>query len=423
MELSATTDPSRQSFLAVAPDSCFPIQNLPFGVFKPADGDPRCGIAIGDHVADLSVLEQTMQLPSMDDGNVFSDSSLNRFASLGRDVWREVRCCLSELLDVDSPTLRDDEQLRQRVLHKRSDVEMMLPITIGDYTDFYASKEHATNVGTMFRGADNALQPNWLHLPVGYHGRASSVVVSGTPVHRPNGQRKGPDDEVPSFGPSRAIDFELEMGFVVGSGNRLGDSISVEDAEEHIFGMCLVNDWSARDIQRWEYVPLGPFLGKSFCTSMSPWIVTLDAMAPFRCRGPQQDPVPLDYLKSENAGAFDIDLTVTLAPNRGEPVVLSRSNFKYLYWSMAQQLAHHSCNGCNMRTGDLLASGTISGESPDSYGSMLELAWNRTRPIELPGGETRVMIQDGDTVSMQGGAQGEGYRVGFGEVTGLVGGT
>ncbi len=296
MELSSTTDPARRSFLPVSADSCFLIQNLPFGVFKPRDGKPRCGVAIGDSVLDLAVLAEADLLPAFGETGLFGDSTLNRLGSLGRTVWRTLRCRLSRLLDVDEPTIRDNQSLRQRALHPRSDVQMMLPMAIGDYTDFYASKEHATNVGTMFRGADNALQPNWLHLPVGYRGRASSVVISGTPVHRPNGQRKGPDDDVPSFGPSRAIDFELEMGFVIGSGNQLLESISVNDAEDHIFGLVLVNDWSARDIQRWEYVPLGPFLGKSFCTSIAPWIVTLDALDPFRCPGPPQAPAPLPYL-------------------------------------------------------------------------------------------------------------------------------
>ncbi len=422
MELSSTTDPARRSFLSVDADSCFPIQNLPFGVFKPRNGKPRCGVAIGDFVLDLAVLDGADLLPSFGEVGLFSDSTLNRLGSLGRAAWRTLRCRLSQLLDIDEPAIRDNASFRKLALHPRGEVQMLLPMAIGDYTDFYASKEHATNVGTMFRGADNALQPNWLHLPVGYHGRASSVVVSGTPVHRPSGQRKGPDDEVPGFGPSQAIDFELEMGFVIGSGNQLSESIPVEQAEDHVFGLVLVNDWSARDIQAWEYVPLGPFLGKSFCTSISPWIVTLDALAPFRCPGPQQVPAPLPYLQSSQPGAFEIELEVKLTTAAiTDPVLLSRSNCKYLYWSMAQQLAHHTSNGCNMRPGDLLASGTISGPSPDAYGSMLELAWNRQRPIKLPDGDTRVMLADGDAITMQGWAQGDGFRVGFGEVTGVVG--
>lgn len=421
MELDDTTEPGRRSFIPVDVNSSFPIQNLPFGVFRPAAGQPRCGVAIGDFVLDLAVLDEAGMLPSLGEKGLFSDSTLNRFAALGRPAWRSLRCRLSQLLDIDEPAIRDNAALRKLALHPRGEVAMLLPVAIGDYTDFYASKEHATNVGILFRGADNALHPNWVHMPIGYHGRASSIVVSGTPVHRPHGQRKGADDKLPDFGPSRAIDFELEVGFIIGPGNQLSEPIPVGQAEDHIFGLVLVNDWSARDIQAWEYVPLGPFLGKNFCTSISPWVVTLDALAPFRCNGPEQAPAPLPYLRSSPPGTFDINLEASLkTPAITQPQLLSRSNFKYLYWSMAQQLAHHTSNGCNMRTGDLLASGTISGPSPGACGSLLELAWNGQRPIALPDGDSRSMLADGDSVTIRGWAQGEGFRVGFGKLTGMV---
>jgi fumarylacetoacetase len=339
----------------------------------------------------------------------------------GRPIWQQVRARVSQLLRHDEPALRDNAELRANALLPIADVEMLLPAEIGDYTDFYSSREHATNVGTMMRGPDNALQPNWLHLPVAYHGRASSVVVSGTDVGRPHGQTKGDNDATPTFGPSRSLDFELEMGFFIGPGNPLGQPIPIGQAPEHIFGMVLVNDWSARDIQRWEYVPLGPFLAKNFATTISPWIVTLDALEPFRTSGPKQDPAPLPYLRSPGDWAFDIHLEVLLqSAAMDQPHVVCRSNAKHLYWNVCQQLAHHTVNGCNLRPGDLLASGTISGPTPDSYGSMLELAWKGTKPIALPNGEKRVFLQDGDRVTLAGWCQGPGYRVGFGEATGRV---
>ncbi len=307
------------------------------------------------------------------------------------------------------------------MLVPQSAVEMVLPVDIGDYSDFYSSREHSTNVGTMLRGAQNALQPNWLHLPVAYHGRASSIVLSGTDLRRPRGQTKADDAAAPTFGPSRNLDFELEMGFFVGPGNELGYPIPIAEASDHIFGLVLVNDWSARDIQKWEYVPLGPFLSKNFGTSISPWVVTLDALQPFRIAGPVQDPAPLAYLQTNGLQAFDIQLEVHLQTTKmAQPQRISASNAKHLYWNIAQQLAHHTINGCNLRPGDLLASGTISGPTPDSYGSMLELAWKGTKPLSLPGGETRTFLQDGDRVTMTGWCQGNGYRVGFGEVTGSI---
>lgn len=411
-----------KSFIKVDADSHFPIQNLPYGVCRPqAGGSPRCCSIIGDQIVDLAALERLNLLPAVSERPVFSDASLNAFAALGKSAWSNVRRSLSELLEASNATLRDHSEAREQVFLPVNEVEMLLPMNVGDYTDFYSSKEHATNVGIMFRGVDNALQPNWLHLPVGYHGRASSVVASGHPIRRPSGQKMPPDAASPIFGTSQAMDFELEMGFFIGPETSVGQSIDSDAAEDHIFGMALVNDWSARDIQRWEYVPLGPFLGKNFATSVSPWIVSLEALQPFRCDGPEQSPAPLSYLGSNAARAFDIELEVALTTaTMPERHVLSRSNFRYLYWSMTQQLAHHTCNGCNVRPGDLLASGTISGATPDSLGSMLELAWKGERPVELPNGETRKMLQDGDTVIMSGYAQGDDYRIGFGEVIGEI---
>jgi fumarylacetoacetase len=340
---------------------------------------------------------------------------------LGRPVWQETRAAISRLLQIDVPTLRDNHTLRDRAFVPMNQVEMLLPVEIGDYTDFYSSKEHATNVGSMFRDPDNALLPNWRWLPVGYHGRASSVVVSGTEIHRPKGQSRADDVEKPQFGPSRLLDFELEMGYFVGPGNELGRPISIKNAPEHIFGMVLVNDWSARDIQKWEYVPLGPFLAKNFATSLSPWVITMEALEPFRIAGPQQDPMPLPYLESKGDWSYDIQLEVLLQSERmDKPQRICRSNFKYMYWNICQQLAHHTITGCNVRPGDLMASGTISGPTPDSYGSMLELAWRGTKPIKLTNGEERRFLMDGDTVTMTGWCEGDSYKVGFGAVKGEI---
>jgi fumarylacetoacetase len=342
--------------------------------------------------------------------------------ALGPAAWREARARLTHLLRADEPTLRDDSAVRKAAFHPRSRVEMLLPAAIGDYTDFYSSREHATNVGVMFRGPDNALQPNWLHLPVGYHGRSSSVVVSGTDLRRPMGQIKADDADSPSYGPSRLMDFELEMGFFVGPGNALGEAIPIADTMEHIFGMVLVNDWSARDIQKWEYVPLGPFLGKNFGTSISPWVVTMDALEPFRCAGPEQDePVPLDYLRIPGKCAYDIHLEVALKSElMTDSATIATSNFKYMYWSICQQLAHHTVNGCNAQPGDLYGSGTISGPEKHERGSMLELSWRGTETIELPNGEERKFLADGDTVTMTGWCEKDGVKIGFGEVTGTL---
>jgi len=340
----------------------------------------------------------------------------------GRPAWTAARTRLTTLLRDDEPTLRDDAALREAALHRRSAVKMVLPAEIGDYTDFYSSREHATNIGVMLRGKDNALQPNWLHIPVGYHGRASSVVISGTDVHRPKGQTKPPDADQPTFGPSRLMDFELEMGFFVGPGNRLGENIPIAEAPEHIFGMVLLNDWSARDIQAWEYVPLGPFLSKNFATSISPWVVTMDALEPFRCAGPEQtDPEVFPYLKSPDDRAYDIRLEVQLQSEKmGAPASIATSNLRYMYWNVCQQLAHHTINGCNARPGDLYGSGTISGPEKHERGSMMELSWRGTETIELPGGEERKFLADGDTVIMTGWCERDGVKVGFGEVRGTL---
>lgn len=413
-----------RSFIEVSPDSHFPIQNLPYGVFRLKVGsDAVCGVAIGDYVLDLSVLEEKgyFKKTNLRDEKVFNNPSLNAFMSKGRETWKQVRTILQMALSDDNPMLRDDKDLCKIALIPMADVIMCLPANIGDYTDFYSSKEHATNVGIMFRGKENALMPNWLHLPVGYHGRSSSIIVSGTDITRPKGQTKADDAPAPSFGPTKLFDFELEMGFFIGKGNSLGNPIAIEDAYDHIFGMVLVNDWSARDIQKWEYVPLGPFLAKNFATSISPWIVTMDALEEFRTESPKQEPEVLEYLKSNGNNAYDIKLDVSLRTEKlSESFIISRSNFKYMYWNICQQLAHHTVNGCNTRAGDLMASGTISGPTPDSYGSMLELTWRGENPLKLPNGEERKFLLDGDTLTISGYCQGNGYKVGFGEVSGKI---
>ncbi len=419
-----TTDPEIESFVPVPDASDFPIQNLPFGLFRlPGESEPRIGVAIGEMVLDLSLIEEQglLDTPKLKGKGVFREPSLNSFLALGREAWCEARLRIHRLLRSDEPTLRDDATLRAASLRPMAAIEMLLPVKIGDYTDFYSSREHATNVGTMFRGADNALMPNWLHLPVAYHGRASSVIVTGTDIRRPYGQTKTDAADAPTFHPTRRLDIELEMGFFVGPGNKLGSPIPVTEAREHIFGMVLVNDWSARDIQKWEYQPLGPFLAKNFATSISPWIVTLDALAPFRCPGPVQDPTPLPHLRNDGERAYDIVLEVCLqTATMREPHRIARTNFKYLYWDIDQQLAHHTSSGCNMRTGDLLASGTISGPTEDSRGSLLELTWAGKEPIRLPNGEERRFLEDGDRVTIRGRCESAGYRIGFGEVTAKV---
>ncbi|MDE5415100.1 fumarylacetoacetase [Alkalihalobacterium chitinilyticum] len=413
-----------KSFIPVEPDSHFPIQNLPYGIFRPLEGGkPRVGVAIGEYVLDLSVVEGAGLLKDtgLPDETIFAKPSLNEFMALGKDVWKNVRAKLQHLLREDETTLRDQTELRTAAIRKQSEVELLLPAQIGDYTDFYASKEHAMNVGTMFRGKENALMPNWTHLPVGYHGRSSSVVISGTDIYRPKGQMKPKDADKPLFGSSQQLDIELEMGWFIGPGNERGKPISAASAEEQIFGLVLVNDWSARDIQAWEYQPLGPFLSKSFATSISPWVVPLEALEPFRTEGPKQDPAPLAYLQKEGPSTFDIHLEVYLKGkemDRSQKIITT--NFSYLYWSMAQQIAHHTVAGCNLRPGDLLASGTISGENKHERGCLLELTWRGSEPIELDNGEQRVWLKDEDEITMTGWCQGDGYRIGFGEVTGRI---
>jgi fumarylacetoacetase len=405
-------------FLPIPPDHPFPIQNLPYGIFSGREKGPRVGVAIGDYVLDLSVLSEAGLLPTC---GVFAEPSLNAFIASGHDLWSEVRATLRYLLDEETTTLRGNHRLQERALIPVHEVTMHLPVVVGDYTDFYSSKQHAINVGSMFRDKNNPLLPNWLHLPVAYHGRASSLVVSGTSIRRPRGQTKRPEAATPGFGPSLELDFELEIGYFIGRGNALGEPISVIDAQQHLFGLVLVNDWSARDLQRWEYVPLGPFLAKNFSTSISPWIVPMAALQRFRVAGPKQDPAPLPYLSGGQDCAYDLSLEVKLqTAAMAGPHTISRTNFKEMYWSMNQQLAHHTVTGCNLRSGDLLASGTLSGTEKDSYGSLLELTWAGKEPLELPNGERRSFLEDGDTVILTGYAQGDGYRIGLGEVRGTI---
>lgn len=411
-------DPNRTSWLDVPRNSDFPIQNIPFGVFLTRDDVITIGTRIGNTAIDLGALHQLgyfSQIPLTDD--IFLQDSLNDFISDGKKTWRLVRNRISEIFDKNNPQLRENTEHKKIILFSLDEIEMQLPVQIGDYTDFYSSKEHATNVGSMFRDPENALLPNWLHIPVGYHGRSSSIVPSGTPIRRPYGQTLPKDSKTPVFGPSQRVDFELEMAFITTDANKLGEPIPVSEAEDYIFGLVLFNDWSARDIQKWEYVPLGPFLAKNFASSISPWIVTLDALDPFRVPGPEQNPAPLPYLRQEGPKSFDIHLEVELLPEGGETNTICHSNFKYMYWTMAQQLAHHTVNGCKLNSGDMMGSGTISGPTEDSYGSMLELAWMGTKPLKLKGGETRTFIKDKDTVILRGHCEKENLRIGFGEVS------
>lgn len=408
------------SWITVPADSDFTIHNIPFGIFSTSDR-PRAGIAIGEQVLDLAQLHAAGLLEGLGlHSGVFDTPVLNGYMALGKTVWTATRQRIIQLLSEENTELQGNSDLSGKCLFAQRDVTMHLPVHVGDYTDFYSSREHATNVGTMFRDPANALLPNWLHLPVGYHGRSSSIVVSGTQFHRPKGQTMADDATAPTFGPTRLLDFELEMAFIIGQPNAMGESVAVNEAEDHIFGMVLFNDWSARDIQKWEYVPLGPFLAKNFASHVSPWIVTMDALEPFRVSGPKQQPEVLPYLKSTGNHNFDIELQVQIAPDGQGPHTVCRSNFGHMYWSMAQQLAHHTVNGCNMRVGDMCASGTISGPTPDSYGSMLEISWKGTRPVTMPDGTERRFIQDGDTVIMKGHCEKNGIRIGFGEVTAKV---
>ncbi|ODV42810.1 fumarylacetoacetase [Cupriavidus sp. UYMMa02A] len=398
----------------------FPLQNLPYGIFSVKGQPARVGVAIGNAVLDLAALDEAGLLPAAAKGT-FAAGSLNRFIALGKPVWSETRQRLTALLSGADAALRDNAALRDRALVPMDQATLHLPVEIPGYTDFYSSKEHATNVGRMFRDPDNALLPNWLEIPIGYNGRASSVVVSGTDLRRPNGQLKLPNEARPIFGACRKLDFELEVGFIVGKETALGEPVSTADAPDHMFGMVLLNDWSARDIQQWEYVPLGPFNSKGFGTSISPWVVTMEALEPFRRDNPEQSPQPLPYLRQQSKNAYDIALEVALRPHgAASATTICRTNFKAMYWTMAQQLAHHTVSGCNVRVGDLMGSGTISGTTPDSYGSLLELTRNGAEPLKLEDGSSRAFLEDGDEVVMTGFAVGNGYVVGFGDVSGKI---
>jgi fumarylacetoacetase len=411
-------DPFRKSWLDVADESDFPIQNIPFGVFLTRENVVTVGTRIGNYAIDLGALQQLNYFEDIElTDDMFMQDTLNDFISDGKKTWRLVRNRIAAIFDAKNPKLRDNDKHKKVVIFNIDEVEMQLPVLIGDYTDFYSSKEHATNVGMMFRDPENALLPNWLHLPVGYHGRSSSIIPSGIPVHRPMGQTLPAGETSPVFGPSRLIDFELETAFITTDVNMMGENIPIHEAEDYIFGMVLLNDWSARDIQKWEYVPLGPFLAKNFASSISPWIVTMDALEPFRTKSPNQEPTPLTYLQQKGKNAFDINLEVAIQPEKGEATVVSKTNFKYMYWTMSQQLAHHTSNGCRVNSGDMMGSGTISGPTPDSFGSMLELTWGGKNPIVLKDGTERKFINNYDTVIMTGFCRNSNVRIGFGEVS------
>jgi fumarylacetoacetase len=413
----AANNPNLKSWVSVPENSDFPIQNLPFGIISSAILSKRVSVRIGDYALDLKVLAELGYFKETGfDSSDFDAPFLNPMMKKGKLAVRGLRNRISELLLDSSTSLQNNPSQIEQVLHLISAVEVSMPVEIGDYTDFYSSKEHATNVGMMFRDPANALLPNWLWIPVAYHGRTSSIVLSGQDIHRPKGQIKPSADEDPIFTPSRQVDFELEMAFITFDGKPLGDSISTEEAESYIFGLCLFNDWSARDIQAWEYVPLGPFLGKNFASSISAWIVTLDALEPFSVESLEQNPKVLPYLEFDGKKAYDIQLQVGILTNNKDETVVCNSNFKYMYWNMAQQLAHHTSNGCNIRCGDLLGSGTISGKSEDSFGSMLELTWRGTKPLKVKDGSERKFINDGDSVIMRGHSELNGVRIGFGEL-------
>ncbi|MDY0075975.1 MAG: fumarylacetoacetase [Bacteroidales bacterium] len=411
-----STNPELTSWIDVPQESDFPIQNLPYGIASTGEL-VFTATRIGDTVIDLSVLADFGYFDSLPIDNlwVFYQKNLNELAAMPKVVRVALRERLSELFSSENGELRDNEEVRNLTLYAAEEILMLLPVEIGDYTDFYSSIEHATNVGIMFRDPANALLPNWKHLPVGYHGRASSIVVSGTSVHRPKGQTRPDDTKPPIFGPSKQLDFELEMAFITSAKTNLGDSIPVEDAEDAIFGLVLFNDLSARDLQRWEYVPLGPFLAKSFGSVISPWVITMEALEPFRTQGPKQEPEVLPYLKTTGEHNFDIELQVAIQPKNSEAAMVCQSNFKYLYWNMAQQLAHQTVAGCNINPGDMYASGTISGKAPDSFGSLLELSWKGTKKLAMKDGSERTFLQDNDTVIIRGQARKGKLRIGFGE--------
>ncbi|KAJ8926102.1 hypothetical protein NQ315_009959 [Exocentrus adspersus] len=401
----------------------YPIENLPYGVFStPSNPSHRIGVAIADVILDLSQVAHLFTGPELNRyQNVFKEATLNNFMALNPKAWKEARETIQSLLSVNNTSLQNDAHLQSRAFIPQSDAIMHLPAKIGDYTDFYSSIHHATNVGSMFRSRESALMPNWKYLPVGYHGRASSVVISGTPIHRPHGQILLADGTPPVFGTSKLMDFELEMAFFVGGSTKFGEPIPIQSAHEHVFGFVIMNDWSARDIQKWEYVPLGPFTAKNLGTSISPWVVTTFALKPFIVDNYSQDPEPLPYLKHSDNYNFDISLQVDITP-KGTNVstTVCRSNFKYLYWTVKQQLAHHTITGCNVNPGDLMGSGTISGDTSDSFGSLLELSWKGTKPLTLLDGSQRKFLADGDTVTMKAVCEGDSYNIGFGTCVGTL---
>ena len=403
-------NPKLSTWIPVPKNSDFPIQNIPFGICL--INNKKVGVSrIGDSVINLSVLFEEGCFKNIISRNYFANDYLNSFLDLNKKTWRLVRDKISELFSKEM-----NESLKSKCLSNIKDVTMCMPVRVGDYTDFYSSRQHAYNVGCMFRDPNNALLPNWLHIPVGYHGRASSIVISDTPIIRPKGQQITPESSTPSFGPSKLLDFELEMAFITGKGKSLGNNISTSEAEEYIFGMVIFNDWSARDIQKWEYVPLGPFLGKSFASSISPWIVTLDALQPFKCSGEKQIPKVLPYLEFNGNKNIDINLEVLISSKKFSDHSIVKSNYKYMYWNMCQQLAHHTINGCNINSGDMMASGTISGRNASSFGSMLELSWKGTKPLKMPDGSTRKFINDNDIITMKAFSKKDGLRIGFGNV-------
>ena len=418
-------NPSLRSWLEIPADSDFPIQNLPFGIFSTQSLSPRAGVAIGDKVLNLSALFAAGFLPTTHEfpftESDYCAATLNPIINKGKAATRLLRARISSLLSSDSSDFQASVDTHSACIINLSLVTMHLPVNVGDYTDCYSSEDHARNVGKMFRDPENALLPNWKHMPVAYHGRASSIVVSDTPITRPQGQLKPSDNDPPFYGPSRLLDFELEMAFITHPGKSLGQSISTEEADDYIFGLVLFNDWSASDIQKWEYIPLGPFLGKNFASSISPWIVTLDALEPYRVAGPIQDPSVLPYLEYSGNSNYDIDLEVDIVTPHGDSKTVCRSNFKHMYWNMRQQLAHHTVNGCNIRGGDMITSGTISGPEEGSFGSMLEISWKGTKPVSMPDGTERRFINDGDTVTMRGFKKSNtGVSIGFGEVSGKL---
>ncbi|MGY8906194.1 fumarylacetoacetase [Candidatus Njordibacter sp. Uisw_056] len=417
--LNATHDPSLISWLTSAnnADTDFPIQNLPFGAFTSAQNNqPHVGVAIGDDIVDLYVLAKSGLLDI--DPSLFDQANINKFMAQGSDMWTRCRRILSQLLSTQNLVLQQKVSL---ALVPQNTATLLLPIKVEGYTDFYASKEHATNVGTMFRDPENALMPNWLHIPIGYNGRASTVVVSGTDVRRPLGQLKLVTNNKPHFGPTQKLDIELEMGAIVGTPNEMGTPLTVDQAQANIFGFVLLNDWSARDVQVWEYQPLGPFQAKAFATTISPWVVTQEALQPFCVHGPEQHPKPLGYLAQTQPGNYNVELQVDIQTQVSSlSQTISQTNFRAMYWSSAQQLTHHSSSGCAMQTGDLLGSGTISGSAKNSLGSLLELTWNGQNPLPLANGEERRFVEDGDTLTLRGHCQGQGYRIGFGSAVGKI---